>query len=438
MKYKSFIFEKYELDKPKNEIRFYYSLAGKINFTETLKFGSAPAWDRVNFELLNTVLFNLHLALGISYFKTYCPGKMIIKSGRLTREQAAFWNKLYAKGLGEFFYKNKIDWRGLINFPVSQETKSSPIEYWPSDKSLVSLGGGKDSIVTAELLKKHKQDFTLFNLRDSQTQAAVAKIIGKKRIIIDREIDKKLFKLNKAGAYNGHIPISAIYSFTVMLAAAVYDYKYIIFSNERSANYGNLKYLGQTINHQYSKTYEFEKDLAGYIHKFISQEIKYFSLLRQWPELKIIKTFSNYKKYFKVFSSCNKNFRLTGKTGQNWCGQCAKCAYSFSQLAAFLPRRQVIKIFRKNLYADKSLLNLYLELLGEKNFKPFDCVGTPAEVRLAMSIAAKKGEFKNDFIIKYFIANILPKIKNIGKLYKKTMSVRGRHNLPPEFRKMVK
>ena len=408
MKYQNFIFAKFELDRAKNEARFYYGLDDKISLVEKLKFGYAPAWNKVNSELLKAVLFNLHLVLGLSYWKTYCPKKMIIKSGGLTKEQAAFWTKLYVNGLGEFFYKNKIDWRG------------------------------KDSIVAAELLKKAGRDFALFNLRHSRTQTAVAKIIGKKRIIIDREIDGKLFKLNQAGAFNGHIPISAIYSFTALLAAAVYDYKYIIFSNERSANYGQVKYLGQMINHQYSKTFEFEKDFSDYIRKYITPEIKYFSLLRKWPEIKIVKVFSRYKKYFEVFSSCNKNFRLTGKTGRNWCGRCAKCAYVFSQLAAFLTRQQVIKIFGENLYADESRLNLYLALLGEKNFKPFDCVGTSEEVRTAMYLSYKKSGFKNDFIMEYFTANILPKIKNFNKLYKKTMSARGRHNLPPEFRKMVK
>ena len=410
----------------------------KISLGEKLKFGYAPAWNKVNSELLKAVLFNLHLVLGLSYWKTYCPKKMIIKSGGLTKEQAAFWTKLYVNGLGEFFYKNKIDWRGLGNFPVATKVGKRPGKHRSSGRILLPLGGGKDSIVAAELLKKAGRDFALFNLRHSRTQTAVAKIIGKKRIIIDREIDGKLFKLNQAGAFNGHIPISAIYSFTALLAAAVYDYKYIIFSNERSANYGQVKYLGQMINHQYSKTFEFEKDFSDYIRKYITPEIKYFSLLRKWPEIKIVKVFSRYKKYFEVFSSCNKNFRLTGKTGRNWCGRCAKCAYVFSQLAAFLTRQQVIKIFGENLYADESRLNLYLALLGEKNFKPFDCVGTSEEVRTAMYLSYKKNGFKNDFIMEYFTANILPKIKNFNKLYKKTMSARGRHNLPPEVRKMVK
>ena len=80
---------------PKNEIRFYYSLDGEVKFVEKIKFGFAPIWEKVNQELLDKVLFNLHLALGISYWKTYCPKKLIIKSGCLTQEQAAFWNKLY-------------------------------------------------------------------------------------------------------------------------------------------------------------------------------------------------------------------------------------------------------------------------------------------------------------------------------------------------------
>ncbi len=273
---------------------------------------------------------------------------------------------------------------------------------------------------------------------DSLIQARVAKLIGKKRIIIKRTIDRKLFKLNKAGAYNGHIPISAIYTLTSLLVAVLYNYKYLIFSNERSANFGNVRYLGRVINHQYSKTAEFEKSLSDYIRKFITPDISYFSLLRQWSELKIVKVFSGYKKYFKEFSSCNKNFVISKKTSKCWCGVCAKCAFAFCQLAAFLPPQEVLKIFGRNLYADKSLLYLYQELLGEKNFKPFDCVGTPEEVKLAMSLGRRGGEFNDDYIIKYFSAKILPKIKNIDKLQKITMSNYGWHNLPPQFRALVR
>jgi UDP-N-acetyl-alpha-D-muramoyl-L-alanyl-L-glutamate epimerase len=438
MKYKKFIFQKYELAGGKTGARFYYSLDDKINFVETIKFDSRGIdWRKVNNQILERVLFNLHLVLGISYYKTYCPKQIVINSGTLSKKQAQFWNKLYTKGLGEFFYKNKIDFGSLIAFPYKTK-RGKAIKIKLKNRSLAPVGGGKDSVVTAELLKKEKFDFSLISLRDSVIQRKVSKTIGKDRIIIDRTIDKNITILNQEGAYNGHIPISAIYSFITLLACVLYDYKNIIFSNERSANYGNVKYLGQTINHQYSKTFEFEKDFDDYVHEFITPSINYFSLLRPISELKIVELFAKYKKYFPIFSSCNQNFKINKKTNQRWCGKCAKCAFVFNQLAAFIEKDELIKFFGKNLYADKSLFNLYLELLGEKNIKPFDCVGTPEEVKVAFYLAFRRGEYKNDVIMKYFSKKVYPKTKNIDKLSEKVLASCGPHNIPKEFNEILK
>ena len=436
-KYKKFIFQKYKLDKSKNQIRFYYSLDDKINFVDVLRLDlQSIDWKKINNKLLDNILFNLHLIIGISYWKTYCAPEFIIKTGVLNKKQADFWNKIYAKGLGEFYYKNKIDFRNLINFPY-KNIKNKPIKFNLKNRSLVPFGGGKDSIVTAELLKKADYDFTLINLRDSKIQKDTAKIVNKERIVIDRIMDKKLLKLNKLGCYNGHVPMSAIFSFTALLAGILHNYKYIIFSNEQSANFGNIKYLGQKINHQYSKSLEFEKDFSSYIHKFITPSIDYFSLLRPFFELKIAELFSKHKKYFPAFSSCNKNFIINKKMKKQWCGRCAKCAFVFSQLSAFISKKELIKIFKKNLYADKSLLNIYKELLGVKNIKPFDCVGTSNEVKAAMYLALQKKEFDNDFILKYFNNKILPKIKAPKKLVGNILLTRGRHNIHKNFQNII-
>lgn len=435
---KEFIFEKYEINKAKGEFSFYYSLDGDIDFVEKLIVNpGSVVWKNVNDKLLDAVLFNLHLMLGISYWKTYCPKKIIINSGKLNKEQAGFWNKLYTNGLGEFFYKNKIDFRGLVKFPYSRH-KTVPVKFRAKDRAIVPFGGGKDSIVTAELLKNNKDDFTLFSLNTSRVQRQAAGITGKKTIIIKRELDEGLFKLNKAGVYDGHIPITAVYSFVSLLASVLYNYKYIIFSNEQSANYGNLKYLNNAINHQYSKTFEFENDFYNYLKKYISPDIGYFSLLRPFSELKITELFSKHKKYFDYFSSCNRNFTINKKSKKKWCGECPKCAFAFSQLAAFIPRGALIKIFGKNLYQDKKLLNLFLELWGEKKIKPFDCVGTPEEVLCASYAALSTKKYNNDSIIKYFESNILPGQKNMAGRFKKALRQSREHNIPAEFMKIIK
>ena len=95
-----------------------------------------------------------------------------------------------------------------------------------------------------------------------------------------RTMDAKLFDMNTQGYYNGHVPISGIIAFVLTTAAYLYDYKYIIMSNEKSANEGNTVMDGIEINHQRSKSYQFESDFSQYIKKYISPDIEYFSLLR--------------------------------------------------------------------------------------------------------------------------------------------------------------
>lgn len=436
--YQQFIFQQFTIDKKNNSFDFFYSLDDKINFKETISFPHNKInWKIINADLLHKVLFAMHLNIGISYFKTYCPKKIEIRSGVLNKSQANFWNKIYTNGLGEFYFRNKIDFRDLVHFPYrSCQTNSQRVNL--KNRALCPVGGGKDSIVTAELLKKNNIDFTLISLRDSIIQKDVSRKTNRKRIIIERELSSNLFELNKQGAYNGHTPVSIAYMFSTLLACVLFDYKYVVFSNEQSASVGNTKYLGQTINHQYSKSLEAEKNVSNYIKKYITPDVEIFSLLQPISELKIVELFSAHKKYFPVFSSCNRNFTIDKTLDKRWCGECAKCAFVFSQLSAFINKKELIKIFGKNLYADKTMLGLYLELLGKKNIKPFDCVGTPEEVEVAMHLAWEHGEYQDDYIMKYFTKKILPEIKNIEKKKKAVLTSCGPHNIPKEFNHIMK
>lgn len=416
----SFTFKGHTLDLDKGQVSFHYLLqngAEEFKFTEKLSF--PPVRSEINQEVLKRVLDNLLIVLGVSYWKTYCPKSLELPTINLTAEQAQFWNTVYTKGLGEFFYKNKIDFHGLISFPYQKKIKNSPVHFPRKDRYLLPFGGGKDSIVAAELLLKDKKPFDLFTLNTSQVQAEMASILGKKPIVIMREIDPKLFTLNaKQDTYNGHIPISAIYAFSSLLAAVLYDYRAIIVSNEKSANFSNVEYLGYQINHQWSKSLEFENLFRDYVSKYITSDITYYSILRDMSEFEIMEEFVKYPKYFSAFSSCNRNFKIKNlhlggvvkrdvkrpshvrlwrhpRGGQSlrWCGKCAKCAFVFTALAAFLPKQKVIKIFEKNLFEDKSLLPIFKQLLGIEGVKPFECVGTPDEMKNAVSLIKKKKGF---------------------------------------------
>jgi UDP-N-acetyl-alpha-D-muramoyl-L-alanyl-L-glutamate epimerase len=403
-----FSFDGYRVNTHFTEIFFNYSYilpTETISFTEKLTLPIVPKGvSSVPPLLLQHLLENLHFILGISYWKLYCAKKIEIPGNMLTSEQAAFWNTVYTKGLGEFFYKNNIDFRGLVQFPHDEKGIANPVdEYIVQDRSLLMLGGGKDSLVSAELLRKNKKPFTAFVVNDYSIQQPIIEKLGVDKLVIKREIDKTLLELNqKAGAHNGHVPVSAIYAFLGLLTAVIYDYKYIVASNEKSANYGNVEYLGEVVNHQWSKSFEFEKLFVDYVKTYITPSVSYYSLLRKYSELEITEMFAKQKNYFPLFSSCNKNFTIEKKSGKKWCGECPKCAFVFSMLATFLSKDEVVKIFGKNLYADEKLIDTYKELLGIKDIKPFECVGTPEEVREAFQKAKEKGEYKEDVVMKIF------------------------------------
>ncbi|MBI4096336.1 MAG: hypothetical protein HY425_01330 [Candidatus Levybacteria bacterium] len=408
-----FIFKGYESNLEKGEVLFHFGFHGEknIDFTEKISFPSVA--NKIPQVLLKSLLDNLMLILGISYWKLYCPKEIIVKDNFLNKEQAEFWNTVYAKGLGEFFYRNKINFRELINFPYVEGLKVKSIDFPRSNRFLLGIGGGKDSIVVAEMLKKENKEFDVLIL-DAKIQQDVAAVMDKRPIVFKRKLDPKLFELNKEeGTYNGHIPVSVVYALLGLMASVFYDYDNFVVGNEKSANYGNVRYLGETINHQWSKSEEFEKLFNNYIGKFITPDITYSSPLRNMTELQVVGEFAKYPEYFQVFSSCNGNFKILRSAqndmGNKWCGECPKCLFVFLCLAAFLPKEKILDIFGKNLFEDESLLTLFEELIGTKNFKPFECVGTPQEVKEALGKIIKKGEFNDAIIIKHFKEEILDK-----------------------------
>ena len=431
----SFTFVGYEDDVQQGSVTFSYELLinnERYCFNERLGFRSPSLYDK---NSCRSVLESLFLLLGISYWKLYCPRKIVIRPFSLSLEQADFWNTVYTKGLGEFYYQNKIDFRGLVQFPYSNQSRSTRESTRTSDRSLVLMGGGKDSIVTAELLKKQKKEFSLFTLNPVPLQQRIAATVDANLVEFRRTLDPQLFHLNKTGSYyNGHVPITAIYSFMGLLASMLYGYGFVVASNERSANYGNVSYLGQEINHQWSKSFEFEELLRDYIRRYITSDVTYFSLLRPIHEVAIVKLFSEYDRYFSLFSSCNRNFTISPSSDSTlWCGQCPKCAFVFLLLSAFLPKETVQKIFKKNLFGDASLVGTYKELLGLEGFKPFECVGTPEESLWAFYQVLKRGEYNSDIVVQTLSKAVSEHGEEIKTFERTIFDISKKHAIPKEF-----
>lgn len=392
-----FLFESYSLDATKTVLTFVYQV-GSERYEEKL-YLPKPISDSADPALLNTLLFNLHIALGISYWKMNCYPRIEIKSGALSKTQAQFWDLIYTKGLGEFYYRNNIDFRNLVSFPYSEAAYPSPQQLTFLKRELVGIGGGKDSVVTWERLKKDQIPAVGLIIETQKKYEMMNELLTAAEITairIRREMDKKLISHKNNGLYhNGHVPISMIYAWIGMLAAVFYDYRAFVVSNEKSADEGNTQLYGISINHQWSKSSEFENAFNEYIHATISPDVSYYSPLRDLSELDIVKEFVTFPQYRTVVSSCNRNFSITNSiSGKRWCGKCSKCAFAFLLFAAYLTKQEVVDMFGVNMLEDKTLIPHFLDLLGKGTMKPFECVGTFEESQEALRMIIKKGEFK--------------------------------------------
>jgi hypothetical protein len=306
----------------------------------------------------------------------------------------------------------------------------------------VPLGGGKDSVVTLNILKNNFKITTLILNTNTASPKPVQSALEtsdiarfKNPIIIERNLDQKLFDLNKQGFLNGHTPFSLYLAFATTLAAVLFDYKYIAVSNESSAEEETVSYLGHKINHQYSKSFEFEKNFDRYRRKYLAKDILYFSFLRPLHEIQIAKLFSNYPNFFPVFKSCN-----VGQKENVWCGSCAKCLFAFIMLYPFIPKEEMIKAFSYSLFENTDLLETLKSLLGKTEHKPFDCVGTKEETAAALYLSyLKEKDSKLPPLLQYFEKEVLPSNPQINKSAKQLLKSWNNNNLlPAKFSKILK
>lgn len=434
--YREFLYESYELAEEDGNIRicYHFSIPGLAEFAPVWRFGLAGhTFDElVQNKTFLRMVFSLGMVELISYWKTACPKMVRVLCGKLDDNQRAWWKKLYFHGLGEFFYTNNIplDESGFME--IRSEGSEEDGEERPlltEEGCMVPIGGGKDSVVSVELLRsagEHAKCY-IINPRGATINTTIAGRFADEDVIIARRtLDRRMIELNAKGFLNGHTPFSAIVAFSAAIAAYLNGLKYIVLSNEASANESTV--LGSTVNHQYSKSFQFEKDFHEYEAAYLKTGTYYFSLLRPLSEFQIARYFARCTAYHDIFRSCN-----VGSKEDIWCGHCPKCLFVFLILSPFLPHERLCEIFGADMVNDERMIPVFEQLIGVVDEKPFECVGSRDEVNTAvcLTIADLRGRHeelpilfahyrtlpqyeeyshrKNTFFTGYEEENLLPK-----------------------------
>ena len=399
---------------------------GDVEFHPEALFEARPFLD-LEADGLDRMFFDIGMIELVSYWKCACPPTVKVLCGSLSEGQVAFWKKLYWNGLGEFYYTNSltpeplsskergVDSDSFMKIECSKQDIQHPSLYRRGAGGeaayLVPVGGGKDSVVTLELLRRAGKRIRplIMNPRGATVECArVAGFPMDEVLVIRRKIDPTLLELNAKGYLNGHTPFSAMLAFYTRLASALSGIPNVALSNENSANESTVK--GSYVNHQYSKSLEFEDDFRKYVSltpqpPLLEREgennisysprltgegsgvrlFNYFSFLRPLSELQIAMLFSRFTAYHDVFRSCN-----VGSKQDIWCGHCAKCLFAYIILSPFIEPARLNQIFGKAMLDDMTLQHEFQQLIGEAETKPFECVGTVSEVRQALAMAVQR------------------------------------------------
>lgn len=398
-----FEFAGHSVDAAAGLITLRYTFAGGPVFCEELDFGTSfeglPAQTRAAIDRAASVL---HAIAGVSYYKLFAQERLDLGDLALSDFAREFIAQTYRSGLAEFAHRNSISLKHRLNFEGGRKLGAFvPTRTQNAAKSLVLIGGGKDSLVSLAAMQAAKADFALFAVNPRAPMIKAAEAAGVPLLSVKRSLDPQLFEWNeRPETLNGHVPITAIVSLIATIAALVHGYGNIILSNERSADEPTLVSDGEAVNHQYSKSTQFEIDLAKLIAQDVDASLGYFSLLRPLSEAHIARLFAKRDDFDGIFTSCNRAFALRDRPDALWCGDCAKCRFTFLLLAPAMDKERLLAIFPHNLLDDPDQEQGYRDLMGIGLHKPWDCVGEERESALTLALLATNPDWRDMAIVK--------------------------------------
>jgi hypothetical protein len=419
------------------EVTLRYALDDGPEFTERIVLPMPERLDEQRRGAVEGLLSLLHWVAGVSYFKTALPAAVSCESGLPGPAAAALLEALYSEGLGELAYVNRLDALPRPTFPreaapaasgdggPGREALGDPV------RVLVPVGGGKDSVVAIEAVRRAGVEQALFSIGDAPPIARTASVAGLPRLIARRELDPLLFELNAAGAINGHVPVTAIVACVAMLTAALHGFDAVALANERSASSGNVSWDGIDVNHQFSKSLAAERLLSAAVTE-LGAPLRQFSILRPASELAIARAFARLERYHGAFTSCNAIFRIDpALRASSWCRDCPKCRFVFLALAPFSDPDHLREIFGADLLEDERQFEGFALLAASGGHKPFECVGEEQESIAAMRLLADDPRWREHAVVRRLADEVLPLHPLPEGDPRAVLALSGEHDVPP-------
>ncbi len=394
---------------PHGTVTLRYALDDRVFFEERFQLALEHRLSTRQIERAQGLLALLHWVAGVSYFKTAAPGAVACESGPPPAATRALLEALYSEGLGEFAYTNALPALPRPRFPEppAQLPTSHPAPEHAPRRVLVAVGGGKDSAVAIEIMRRTPLELALFSVGDAAPIARTVAVAGLPHVLARRQLDPGLAELNSEGALNGHVPVTAIVTATALLNASLRGFDTVAMANERSASSGSLSWDGVVVNHQFSKSLRAERLLSAAVAE-LAPGMSAFSLLRPASELAIARAFARMDAYHRAFTSCNTIFRIDpALRNASWCCECPKCRFVYLMLAPFLAPERLREIFGRDLLAEEAQFEGFALLCASGGHKPFECVGEEQESVAALRLLAQDARWRERVVLARLLAEVL-------------------------------
>ncbi len=391
-----------------------YGLEEELSFTEQLRLPVPHALGPQERSRAQPLLALLHWVAGVSYFKLAAPRRVEFEGEPPGTAVAALLEALYSEGLGEFAYTNRLarlprpSFGGASRGPEGASPGRADATAAP-ERVLVPVGGGKDSAVAIEIVRRSGLEAALFSIGDAPPIARTVAAAGLPWLMARRELDPQLRRLNESGALNGHVPVTAIVTAAALLCGQLNGYDTVAMANERSASAGNLLWDGVEVNHQFSKSLRVERLLDDAVQE-LGAPVRAVSVLRPASELAIARAFARLPTYHRAFTSCNTIFRLDpALRGASWCCDCPKCRFVFLALAPFTTPKQLREIFGRDLLEEEDQFEGFALLCAAGGHKPFECVGEEQESLAAIRLLAEDERWNRHRVLRRLVGEVLPR-----------------------------
>jgi hypothetical protein len=456
--FETFHFTARELD-AEGLVTLRYALDERVSFVERFQLPIPHPLSDDERARVDGLLALLHWVTGVSYFKTALPQSVGCDTGLPPPATATLLEALYSEGLGELAYTNSLPELPRPRFPhaavapldaagptpdeVLSTPMSAPDEASPPARVLVPVGGGKDSIVALEIVRRATENPALFSVGDATPIARTVAVADLPHLLATRTLDPGLRALNDAGAINGHVPVTAIVSCVALLTAALNGFDAVAMANERSASAGNVRFDGVEVNHQFSKGLRAERLLSAALAELGPRAgvraagsspsgVRLFSVLRPASELAVARAFARLEPYHRAFTSCNAVFRIDpALRASSWCCDCPKCRFVFLALAPFSQPEHLRELFGRDLLDEEAQFDGFALLTATGGHKPFECVGEEQESLAAMRLLAGDERWSSHSVVRRLAAELLPRFAADEGDPQRVLALSDEHMVPP-------